>query len=113
MFWLPRELIDYIWSFDDNIINKTKFNKCIKELEFLRYRRHTISWFSIQHYNHNTYMSVHLSRSRNLGWNIVPEYKEISKYIMEWKNRFGNSVSLDTIQFYKPSIILQNPILKQ
>ena len=32
MFWLPRELIDYIWSFDDNIINKTWFNKCIKEL---------------------------------------------------------------------------------
>ena len=112
MFWLPKELIDYIWSFDDNIINKTYFNKCMKELQFLKSRRHTITWFSIQHYNHNTYMSVHLSRFRHLGWNLEPEYNEISKYILEWKNRFGNSVSLDTIQFYKPSIIIQNPKLR-
>ncbi len=109
MFWLPKELIDYIWSFDDNILNKLSFNKCIKELEFLKSRRLSIAWFSIQHFNHATYMSCALSRYQNLKLNIVPEYSLISKYIFEWKNRFGNAVSVDTIKFYKPSIIFQNP----
>lgn len=113
MFWLPRELIDYIWSFDDNIINKTKYNKCMKEVQFLRSRRHTISWFSIQKYNHATYLNCTLSRNERMGINIEPEYSKISKYIIEWNNRFGNAVSLDTIEFYKPSKIIQNPKLKQ
>ena len=113
MFWLPKELIDYIWSFDDNILNKLSFNKCIKELEFLKSRRLSITWFSIQHYKHSTYMSCALSRYQNLKLNIVPEYSLISKYIIEWKKRFGNAVSIDTIKFYKPSLIMRNQKLKQ
>ena len=113
MFWLPKELIDYIWSFDDNIINKTFFNNCMKELQFLRTRRHTITWFSIQHYNHATYMSCVLSRYECIGLKIEPEYSNIYKYIFEWKKRFGNAVSLDASNFHKPSKIIQNPKLIQ
>ena len=113
MFWLPKELIDYIWSFDDNIINKTFFNNCIKEFQFLRARRHTISWFSIQHYKHYIYMNCKLSSYQGTSLKIKPEFSEISKYMIEWKNRFGNSVSLDAINFHKPSIVIQNQKLIQ
>jgi hypothetical protein len=93
MYHLPKELIDYIFSFDENEFHKYNYNKCINEMKFLGYRRQSIVFFS----NMYEYYKIHLDASRN------SRFHNPSSYILSWNKLWGNRIDRDYIDFHKVS----------
>ena len=82
-FDYPKDILYQILSYDDNEINKKKFNLCVKELLNIKDRLRSINFFKDYYIVHST----HLKLSTN------PQNS--SKFMLEHVKRYGNLVYLD------------------
>ena len=92
-FHYPKDVLYHILSYDDNQINKEKFNLCIIELLNMKDRLRSITFFKNYYIAHNTHLKF---SSRPLN---------SSKFILEHIKKYGNQVYLyDIINVEKEMI---------
>lgn len=92
MFHLPDELIDYIFSFDCNMLNKQIFNKSLNEL------LHWYSWKRTELFMSNKYSIYDIYYNHN----ILSNPKNIltsSQYILWISKMYGDCVILDSMKW--------------
>ena len=94
-FNYPNDILYHILNYDDNKINKEKFNLCVKELLNIKDRLRSINFFKDYYIVHCT----HLKFSSN------PQNS--SKFMLEHIKKYGNVVYLDDI------INVEKEIMKQ
>ena len=108
---LPKELVDYIYSYDDNVYWKSIYNKNTRVIELARSKNIYITYLSNMYNYHNIYKSRQ-PQMLNIGLNT-------SGYILRHQKNYGdNLIHVDSISLeVKPSklvlVRLKNPIYKE
>lgn len=94
---LPKELIDYIYSYDDNVYWKSIYNKNTSIIELARVKNIYITYLSNMH----TYYDIY----KNKEFRILNGGLNASKYILRHQKKYGdNLIEVDSILLdVKPS----------
>lgn len=94
---LPKELVDYIYSYDDNVYWKYIYNNNISVIELARSKNIYITYLSNMYNYHDIYKSRQ-PLSLNIGLNA-------SGYILRHQKKYGDKlINVDSISLeVKPS----------
>ena len=94
-FHYQKDILYHILSYDDNQINKEKFDLCVIELLNIKDRLKTITFFK----DFNIMYDIHLELSTNP--------MKSSKYMLDHIKQYGNVVYLDDVMNVEKEIIKQ------
>jgi hypothetical protein len=86
-FDLPDVLIDYIYSFDDNVFFYCEYRKSMKQIQSIYNRRLTNIYFS----NFYSFYSIY----KNYCPSYILPKMNIAQYILHSNRQFGVQVILD------------------
>ena len=94
---LPKELVDYIYSYDDNVYWKSIYNKNTRVIELARSKNIYITYLSNMYNYHNIYKNRQ-PHCLNIGLNA-------SGYILHHQKNYGDKlIHVDSILLeVKPS----------
>lgn len=97
---LPKELVDYIYSYDDNVYWKLIYKKNMRVIDLARSKNIYITYLSNMYSYHDIYRSFQ-PRSLNVGLNA-------SEYILHHQKNYGdNKINVDSISLgVKPSKLI-------
>ena len=95
---LPKELVDYIYSYDDNVYWKYIYNNNISVIELARSKNIYITYLSNMYNYHDIYKSRQPEWLNHVGLNA-------SGYILRHQKKYGdNLIHVDSISLeVKPS----------
>ena len=81
MYWLPKELQDYIYSYDDNVYYKNIYHHALKDLLHSHYRTTTEKVMRYIHIDYGIYLKHYTELYRGT---YIPRMKmSLKKYIIE------------------------------
>ena len=92
MFLLPKELIDYIFSFDDNIYHKTNYRFVMTELTDMFNKKRCDIFISRIHAFYNIYLICNYLPNMSLSQYVLrhvknPSFNGAIAYDLLWRKR--------------------------
>ena len=95
---LPKELVDYIYSYDDNVYWKLIYKNNMRVIELARSKNIYITYLSNMYNYHNIYKSRQPTLLNHIGLNA-------SGYILHHQKNYGDKlINVDAISLeVKPS----------
>jgi len=94
LYFLPKVLLDIIWSYDDRY--KLQFKTCMYNLMHYFSHNRLLHRLNSEHDLFNLYMSMH----RSAGSSIYRTHN-FNTYILEKKRLFGDPAISDNLKCYK------------
>lgn len=115
---LPNELIDYIYSYDDNVYWKSHYKKSVRIIEWSSIKNIYITYLSNMHHYYDIYQD-NRNRIVNGGYRIVNYGYTQSKYILYNQKHYGDklidiySIMLNVTPSKLEMVSFKNPIYKE